>query len=216
MLGWEKHIERKLAPFGREFSEMGCAQGKIFPTIINVYWFWHARKVACIHTEHTTARQLCRLKCPLCSYLPSLRSHYLLLSLLVRYTNHRPLWAEPHTANLDALLFSINKSPPSEVEPSEYFPQLISASDNSHLPFLLWEKKQKKHSMDTQWKNENYGFAQIHKTSKLGSQTHQLNMINHVNLGLFNVYFWKSEIFGSVCIHTHVETEQISRWKTVR
>lgn len=41
-------------------------------------------------------------------------------------------------------------------------------------------------------------------------------MINHVNLGLFNAHCWRSEIFEELCIHTHVETEQISRWKTVR
>lgn len=41
-------------------------------------------------------------------------------------------------------------------------------------------------------------------------------MINHVNLGLFITYCWRSEIFEELCIHTHVETEQISRWKTLR
>lgn len=94
------------------------------------------------HAPNTTVRRICRLKCSLCS-------HYLLFSLLVLYTNHRTLWAELHTANLDALVFSVNKSPPSEVECSEYFPQLISWTIHT----CAFCSENKKHFMDAQWEN---------------------------------------------------------------
>lgn len=91
------------------------------------------------HAPNTTVRQFCRLKCSLCS-------HYLLFSLLVLYTNHRTLWAELHTANLDALVFSVNKSPPSEVECSEYFPQLVSRTIHT-CAFCSENKKLYGHTM---------------------------------------------------------------------
>lgn len=85
--------------------------------------------------------------------IPSLRSTptiYLLLPSLVLYTNHRSPRAEPHTANLDALAFSVNKSPPSEVEHSEYFPQLISRPLTIHTCPSCYEKsKKEKHPLWT-------------------------------------------------------------------
>ncbi len=109
-------------------------------------------------------------------------------SLFLRSTQIKGLFGLSRTRQTwMRCFFSVNKSPPSEVERSEYFPELGSKPLTIHTCPSCSENE--KHSMGAQWKNENYGFAQIRKTSKPGSQTHQLNMINHVNSGLFNVYF---------------------------
>lgn len=124
-------------------NKMECAQGKIFPTIISVYWFWQAGKVAYIHTKQPWGSFVDLNVCTL--LIPSFNLHLLsvaLASCALHKSQVSVGWA--NAANLDALLFSFNKSPPSEVKRAEYFPQLVfEASDNSHLPFLLW-----KHSME--------------------------------------------------------------------
>lgn len=133
-------------------------------------------------------KQFGRLKCSLFSPPPP-HTHTLLSLSAVLFAcalqNH--LWAQLQMANLDALCFSVNKSSPSEVERTKYFPQLVSRTIHT-CPSCA---ENVKHFMDTQWKNQNFGFSQIHRISVPGSQTNQLNMINHVNLGLFNVYCCK-------------------------
>lgn len=122
--------------------EMECFQGKTVPTIIIVYWFWQARNVA--YTPNTTMRQLCQ---PKCSHTFLRFTPTICCSLFSCSTQITGLFGLSHTRQTwMRWFFSVNKSYPSEVEFSEYFPQLISRSLTIHTCPSCSENK--KHSVE--------------------------------------------------------------------
>ena len=126
---------------------------KRFPTIVSVYWLWQTRKVA--NTAHTSPRRLCRLKCSLCSFLPSLCTRYLWLSLFMCSSHITGLWGPSHTRQTWMRCF---------------FPLIKTSAQNIFLRsfWILWrftlalpapKIKLKKHCRHTMEKRKTMWFA---------------------------------------------------------
>lgn len=134
------------------FSEMTCGQGKIFPAIVSIYWFWQEWEVA--YTPNTTTRWLWSLKCSLWFFPFVCFAPAICCSLFLHSTQITGPCGLSHT--LQTWMRCV-------------FPLIKASALNIFLSSFqgLWQftlalpvLKNKNCSMHTQWKNENYGFAQ--------------------------------------------------------